>query len=177
MAFELLYALKGKKFWWIDILLYFFIAFLVVTIIFYFVLDIEISAQRDKIESLSQNIEKFGTPEQKEIEKQIFDYQKKINDVSKLVKSHKISSNFFGLIEQVTLPGVYFPAVSISTQDSKASFTGQTENFEDLSKQLAILEKNGDIKNIEGFQANLGEEAKVIFNFSLLLSPELFLWK
>ncbi len=177
MAFELLYALKGKKFWWIDILFYFFIAFLVVTIIFYFVLDIGISAQKHKMEKFSQDIEKFGTKEQKEIEKEIFNYQKKIADVSKLVKLHKIPSNFFGLIEQITLPEVYFPTVSISIENSETKLTGRTENFENLSKQLAVLEENENIKNIETFQTKLGEEAKVTFNLNLLLSPELFLWK
>lgn len=177
MAFELLYALKGKKFWWIDILFYFFIAFLVVTIIFYFVLDIEISAQRHKIEKFSQDIEKFGTPEQKEIERQIFNYQKKIADVSKFVKSHKIPSNFFGLIEQITLPKVYFPTVSLSTENFQTQLTGQTEDFENLSKQLAALEENENIKNIEAFSTKLAKEAKVTFNLTLLLSPELFLWK
>jgi len=177
MPFELLYALKRKKFWWIDILFYFFIAFFFLTIIFYFVLDIGVSAQRHKIEKLSQDIEKFGTEEQKEIEKQIFDYQKKIAEVSELVKLHKIPSNFFELIEKTTLPEVYFPTVTLSTENFEINLRGQTENLENLAKQLAVLRENENIKDIKRFETKLGEEAKVTFNLTLLLSPELFLWK
>lgn len=177
MAFELLYALKTKKFWWIDIIFYFSIAFLVGVIIFYFVLDIEISAQKNKMEKLSQNIEKFGTEEQKKMEREVFDYQKKINEVSKLVKLNKVPSSFFGLVEQIILPGIYFPNVSVSTENSKTQLVGQAENFENLSKQLAVLEENENVEKIEQFYAKLSEEAKITFNLTLLLSPELFLWK
>jgi len=177
MAFELLYALKGKKFWWMDIVFYFFIAFLFLTIIFYFVLDIEISAQRHKIEKLSQDIEKFGTEEQKEIEKKVFDYQKKIADVSKLLGSHKVPSNFFELIKQITLPEVYFSTVTLSTENSETQLRGQTGNLENLAKQLAVLRENENIQSIERFSVKLDEEAKVIFDLTLLLFPELFLWK
>lgn len=177
MAFELLYALKKKEIWWIDILLYFLIALLTLTIIFYFVLDIEISAQKHKIEKFSQEIEKFGTPEQKEMEKKVFDYQKKIKEVSKLMKSHKIPSNFFALIEKITLPEVYFSTVTLSIKDSKVKLKGETENFEDLARELALLEKEENIKKAESFQTSLSKEGKVIFDLDLRFSPELFLWK
>jgi len=177
MAFELLYSLKGKKFWWIDILFYFFAALLILTIIFYFVLDIQISAQNHEIEKFSADIEKFGTPEQREIEKKVFNYQKKIKEVSGLAKEHKISSNFFKLIEENTFSEVYFPTVSLDVKGFKAELIGRTEDFENLSKQLILFEKNENIKNIKAFNSILDNDAKAIFNLTLLLSPELFLWK
>jgi hypothetical protein len=160
-----------------DIVFYFFLTLLFLTVIFYFMLDIQVSRLNHKIEKLKTEIEKFGTPEQKELERKVFGYEAKIKEVKKLVESHKIPSNFFKFIEENTLPIVYFSNMALDTTKGELSLSLQTENFKSLSLQLSVFEKNPNVKEISVFNTTINNEGKVEADLKLSLSPELFLWK
>ena len=126
MAFDIIYQLRTKKFWWLDTILYFVLTILIATIIVYFIFDIKISFQEKKLQDLEADIATTGIPQQKELEKKVFEYQKKINDFVILLNSHKTPSNLFSFIEQFTLPNVWFADFNLDTNTPTLKLVGET---------------------------------------------------
>lgn len=176
MAFNIVYQLKTKKFWWTDIVFYFAIIILLFVVIVYSIFSIKIVYQRGKIQSIEENIAKTGTPEQKETERKVFEYQKKINNFSTLFAVHKISSNVFRFIEQSTFSNVWFSSFNLNPEEFQIKLAGETEDVLVLARQISFLEKEEFIKDVKlsGLSLELDEEGGVKFSLVLSLDPQIF---
>jgi hypothetical protein len=174
MNFSIIYQLRTKKFWWLDVIFYFVISLLIATIICYFIFSIKIYFQNKKIKDLEAAMATIGTEQQKVYEEKIFDFQKKINDFAILLGEHKISSNVFSFIEQYTLSNVWFNKFNMNEEGLEVNLSGEAETTEALSRQISILEENQYIKKINLLNSGTGEGGKINFNLTLLLEPQIF---
>jgi len=67
--------------------------------------------------------------------------------VEKLLKNHIYSSQFFDILEKLTLPQVQWKAVSLNTVDGEVSLSGQAASYSVLAKQIiSFQEANFEIK-------------------------------
>ncbi len=174
MAFDIIYQLRTKKFWWLDTILYFTLTILIATVITYFIFNIKISFQEKKLQDLEKDIATTGIPQQKELERKVFEYQKKINDFSILLADHKIPSNLFNFIEESTLPNVWFSLFGLSTEESQLRLAGEAKDVLTLARQIFVFKESEFIKDVEILNFNLEEEGRIKFDLVLPLNPQIF---
>mgnify|MGYP001610434803 FL=1 len=172
--FSIFSNLKDNKLWWVDVLFYFIISSLIATIICYLIFFAKINLQKASIKDYDASLATVGTEEQKEMEKQILDYQKKINDYDPLIKSHRIFSNILAYFEQNTLPNVWFLRFSMGGKDADITLSGETESVEAFSKQISIFEASQYLTKITVLGSTLGEENRTNFNMIISLDPKIF---
>lgn len=174
MDFGIIYQLKTKKFWWLDTIFYFVVALLLATVICFFIFTIKISFQDKKLKELESGIASVGTAQQKETEKEVFEYQKKINDFAILLAEHKIPTNILKFFEKMTLPNVWFNNFIISAQGARIQISGEAEDLIALSRQLLILEGSKFFKDITELSFEPTETGRMKFNTSLSINPDIF---
>ncbi len=174
MAFDIIYQLRTKKFWWLDTILYFTLTILIATVITYFIFNVKTSFQEQKIQDLKEDIATTGIPQQKELERKVFEYQKKINDFSILFAAHKIPSNLFRFIEESTLPNVWLSLFILNTKGSQLKLVGEAESVLVLARQIFVFKESEFLKDIELLDFNLEEEGRIKFNLTLFLDPQIF---
>jgi len=174
MAFDIIYQLRTKKFWWLDTILYFALAILIATVAVYFIFDIKTSLQEKKIQKLKENIATTGIPQQKELEANLFEYQKKIDDFSILLADHKTPSNLLNFIEDSVFPSTWFSLLGLNVQENQIKLSGEAKDTLVLARQVSLLKENEFINNIKLLSFGLGEEGMVIFNLTFSLDPQIF---
>ncbi len=174
MDFGIIYQLKIKKFWWLDTIFYFVVALLLATIICFVIFTVKISFQEKRLKDLENNIVNTGTAEQKESEKKVFEYQKKIDNFATILASHKIPTNILKFFEQITLPNVWFNNFLIGAQTAGVQVSGEAESTIALSRQILTLEQNEFIKNISDLTSELTETGRIRFNMNLSINPDIF---
>jgi len=166
--------LKGKKSWWTEVLLYFSICLLVVAILCYFIFSVKNSYQKKSVEELTIALDSVGTDQQKDLEKEVSNYQKKVGDFMVLLKNRKFVSTVFNLMEQQTFFNVWFDKFTMNRKDAEVDLSGQVDNMAAFSRQVATFEKNENIKKITVLNSKLGDSGVVQFNLNLIMDPKLF---
>lgn len=173
MNFSILSKLRDNKLWWVDAVFYFIISSLIATILCYLIFAAKIYFQKVKIEDYNVSLATVGTDEQKEMEKQIFDYQKKINDYAPLIKNHRIFSNILAYLEQNALLNVWFSKFGIGN-DSDITIAGEAESMEIFSQQISVFEASEYLTKITVLSSILGYQDRANFNIVLSLDPKIF---
>lgn len=176
--FGIIYQLKTKKFWWLDVVLYFAVALLLATIICFVIFVAKISYQEKKLKDLDNDIAQTGTAEQKELEKKVFEYQKKIDNFATILADHKNPTNILDLFEKIVLPNVWFNnflITAITTQAAKLQVSGEAESTTALSRQISTLEQSEFIKDITSLNSESTETGKVRFSIGLSVNPDVFI--
>ena len=174
MDFGIIYQLKTKNFWWVDVVLYFSIALFIATFICYFIFLLKISSFNQQLTEINAQLEQIATAAQKETEKQVFIYQQKINDFSALTNNHKYPTLFFCWLNKLTLPNVWFNTFSIDTKTKTVTLAGEAERPVTLSRQLAILDADFYTKSIFNLVSFPSLGGKASFSFNLNLNQEIF---
>ncbi len=171
--FSIINKLKENKLWWVDVVFYFIISSLIATILCYLIFTAKVYFQKTKIEDFKVSLATVGTDEQKVMEKQVFDYQKKINDYVPLVQNHRIFSNILAYLEQYTLPSVWFSRFSMAGKDADIVLSGETESTETFSRQISVFETNEYLTKITVLGSILGGQNRNNFNIVLSLDPKI----
>lgn len=174
MDFGIIYQLKIKKFWWLDTILYFGIALLLACIICFLIFSFKISLQEKKLKETEDALTEVGTSQQKESEKQVFDYQRKIDNFATLLTNHKTPSNVFKLLEQITLPNVWFNNFGADAKSTEINLNGEAENMTALITQASIIEQNEFVEAITTLVPNLSETGRISFSLRFTLKPTVF---
>lgn len=175
MDFGIIYQLKTKKFWWLDAIFYFVAAFLLATIICFAIFALKISSQEKKLGEVQNQITtSTGTAQQKEEEKQVFEYQRKIDDFAVIMALHKTPTNIMKLFERTTLPNVWFNSFSLNSQAAEIKITGEAEGAVALSRQMAIFEENELVKSVSSLNSEPTETSRVKFDLGLSVDPNIF---
>ena len=174
MDFSTIFQLRTKKIWWVDVIFYFVISFLIAAVFLYLIFIIKNNIQRKEIKEQEIKLESVGTGEQKDYEKNVISYQKKISDFAKLFKNHEFTSNVFVFMEKETLPNIWFKQFNMSEKNSQLQLSGEADNMEAFSRQVAAFEKNEYVKSTDLLNSSLGESARVQFNLNLSLDPKVF---
>ncbi len=171
--YDFLYKLKTKEYWWLDLVLYFVLSLLVASVICYFLFGLKISFQKKHLQELDQKIVETGTEQQKDLEQQVFRFQRKLEDFTVIFEDHKISSNLFALIESSTIPNVWFSSFGLSSQGYSVRVRGDTDDFQSLARQIFYFEENKLIKEVNTLSTTLTEDGNINFSLSLLFEPNL----
>jgi hypothetical protein len=174
MDFGIIYQLKTKNFLWVNAILYFSIALLAGTIICFFIFSAKISSLQGKLAEDQKLTASMGTPAQKDLEKKVFDYQKKIDDFATILGNHKIASNIYSLFEKLTLPNVWFYSISVNNDTGTIQLSGETETKEILAQQISIFEASEFISNVTNLSSGIAESGRLKFNLSLNLAPSIY---
>jgi len=174
MDFKILFQLRDKRFWWMDVIFYFVVSLLIATVFCYVIFLIKNSIQREDIKETIVALETVGTEQQKEYEKTVISYQKKIIDFTKLFKNHEFASHVFGFMQEKTMPNIWFKQFGLDKKNSKVQLLGEADDMESFSRQVAHFERNENVKNVGTLNSALGEFAKIQFNLNLVVDPKLF---
>ena len=174
MDFGIIYQLKTKKFWWLDVLFYFVVTLLVATVACFFIFYIKISILEKKLAEAEASSAGTGTAVQLESEKKVFSYQEKIDTFETLFNNHKKSTNILAFMEGATLPNVWFSSFSMDAKRAGAAVSGETESTTSLTRQIAIFEGSELVKNVSGLSYGLSESGRVQFSFDISFDPAIF---
>lgn len=140
------------------------VLFAVLSIAGYFILNYSYQKTFQALEDVEKHLDEDKTLGEIDIlEKEIFDYQRKINDFSEILESHQYSSKIFNLVESLTHPQVMWSDFSFDEKNLTVSLSGLTQNFQILGQQILILEKEESLKEVSLSDVELGEEGKIIF--------------
>jgi len=148
MDFGSIIQLKNRKSLWIDVLFYFAVSLFIAMAFCYIIFAIKISLQKSSIKGFEKKTAEIGTEEQKNNEKEIIGYQKRIADYSLIAKDHKITSNILLFLEEITLAKVWFNKFDMSEKEDLVNLSGEAENMDILSQQVSLFEKNEYIEKI-----------------------------
>ncbi len=174
MDFGIIRQLKIGKFWWLDTILYFVVALLLATIFCFLIFTVKISGEKKTIALLEGKIANIGTREQRRLEKEVLEYQSKIDNFATLLSAHKIPTNIFDAIKSLTLPNVWFNNLSIDAASSVVSVLGETEDIPSFSRQIEVIENQDFVIDVTGLTFDLGESGRITFNFEIAIDPNLF---
>jgi len=140
----------------------------------YFGLKMSISSLKSQIEETKVKIDKIKAEEDRETERQVLNYERKIEDFSKLFSKHKITSYFFDLLRESTHPKVRFSELTLDTETASLFLMGETENFKTLGEQVLCFQRNKFVKGLDLSNLSLRKEGGVNFNIDLSLNPKIF---
>ena len=177
MDFSVIFQLRTKKFWWMDVIFYFVISLFVATVLCYLIFLTKNSFQRQDIQKEDAALQTVGTDQQKGYEKNVIDYRNRITDFAELFKNHKFASNVFAFIQDQTLSNIWFGQFTFDEKNNQANLTGESDDMDAFARQVAILESENNkkyVKSIGTLNSTLGTSARVGFNISLTLDDNIF---
>lgn len=174
MDFPAIFQSKTKNAWWMDVIFYFAISLLISTVLCYLIFWAKNNMQREDARKEIVALQTIGTPQQKEYEKAVIGYGQKITDFAGLLKNHEFASNVFLFMQTQAMPNVWFKQFALDAKNNAVQLSGEADNMEDLSRQIAVLEKNEHVETIGNLNTLLGEFARVEFNMSLVLDQSIF---
>jgi len=174
MDFSGIFQIKTKKFWWMDVIFYFVISLLVATIFCYVVFLAKNYFQRAEIEEKVEALKTVGTKQQKEQEEYVLLYQRKIKDFTTLLSGHEFASSVFAFMQKETMPNIWFKQFNLDGKSDSMQLTGESDDMDSLSRQVANLERNEYVKNLTALSSSLGDSAKIEFNLKMVLEKKIF---
>ena len=174
MDFSAIFQLRTKKFWWMDVIFYFVVSLLIATLLTYVVFLAKNSFLRSDIKKETAALQTVGTEQQKEYEKNVLNYQKKINDFSGLLKNHEFATNVFAFMQEQTMPSIWFKQFSLDGKSNNVQLTGESDDMDTFSRQVALFEKNKYVKSVATLNSAMGESARIDFNINLVLDQSIF---
>ena len=129
---------------------------------------------QSKIKDADEQIIKIKAEKNDDTEKYVFSTQKKIKDFSEILEKHKITSNFFAFIDEISYKEIRFLGLGLDTETKNVILEGETENFDTLGKQILNLKKSDFVKGLDLSNISLNKEGKVNFKVNFSLDPKMF---
>ena len=154
-----------------NILFYFAIGLLLLSIGAYFVLDYFVKKSELTLQDLEETLAREKTEEEIILEKEVFGYQKKVEDFSTIIGQHTYASRFFSFFESLCHPKVWFSKINLDITNHKLIVSGKTDTFLILDQQLLIFQQEELIKETILTQLSIGNEGLVNFTFDLTFNP------
>ncbi|MGA2418061.1 MAG: DUF5018 domain-containing protein [Candidatus Staskawiczbacteria bacterium] len=174
MDFSVIFQLRQKKFWWMDVIFYFAVSLLVATVLCYLIFLTKNSFQRQDIQKETVALHTVGTDQQKAQEKDVINYRNKINDFTALFQNHEFASNAFAFMQTQTMPNIWFKQFTLDEKNSVVQLSGEADNMDAFSRQVATFEKNQYVKSVGTLNSSLGQSTKIEFNIDLALDQNIF---
>jgi hypothetical protein len=174
MDFSAIFQLKAKKFWWMDVIFYFAISLLIAAVFSYLVFLLKNNFQRQDIQKAQTDLQGLGTDQQKEHEDNVIGYRNKINDFTLLFADHEFASNAFAFMQTQTMPNIWFTQFSLDQKSNTIQLSGEAEDVDALSRQVAVFEKNKYVKSVGALNSSLGDSQRNQFSINLALDQSIF---
>jgi len=172
--YSIIFKLRNKRFWWVDVIFYFSISLLIAAIFCYFVFSMKNGFLKDDIKKETASLQTVGTEEQKQQEQQVIGYKAKLADFSTLLTSHRFASNVFAFMRAQTMPNIWFKQFALNAQGNSVQLSGEADDADALSRQVAVFENNKYIKSIGTLNSSSGNSSRLSFNINLVLSQDIF---
>jgi hypothetical protein len=150
------------------ILLFVFLIFLIGYLVLYFN-EKKLNRELSEIEKALQK-----SPAQESLEKELENWQKKINDFGLLFSRHQFTTKLFDYLEESTLPKVNYSKFKLDSGKGILELSGQTDNFETLGQQILIFKEQEFIKNFNLTDVSIAKEGKINFNIQMVLNSKIF---
>lgn len=154
-----------------NILFYFAVGLLLLSIGLYFVLGYFVKKSELILQDLEETLAREKTEEETILEKEVFGYQRKVEDFSTLIGQHTYASGFFNFFESLSHPKVWFSKISLNITNHRLIVSGKTDTFLILDQQLLIFQQEELIKETILNKLSIGKEGLVNFTFDLTLNP------
>lgn len=107
------------------------------------------------------------TVQQRNLQKSVLGYQRKIQDFTQLLSSRKDATPFLPLVDSRTHPSVFFKEASLDVLLSRIVLKGQTTDFRTLGEQLVSFEETKQVENMKLSDVSLAE-GSVVFTLELV---------
>ena len=104
---------------------------------------------------------------------QIFVLEKKLQSVGAVIGAHQFTANTFTALERDTHPRVIFDSYSFVPKDRNIELKGEADDFAVLGRQIAFLQGDQQINNVEFGGLALTDKGRIKFNLTLHLLPSL----
>lgn len=152
-------------------LFYFAIGLLLLSIGSYFVLDYFVKKSEVILQDLEETLAREKTEEETILEKEVFGYQKKVEDFSILISEHDYTSKFFNFFENLCHPKVWFSKINLDMIKHRLIVSGKADTFSILDQQLLIFQQEEFIRETILLKLSIGKEGLVNFTFDLTFNP------
>ena len=154
-----------------NILFYFAIGLLLLSIGAHFVLGYFVKKSELTLQDLEETLAREKTEEETILEEEVFGYQRKVEDFSILIGQHTYASKFFNFFESLCHPKVWFSKTSLDITNHRLIVSGKTDTFLILDQQLLIFQEEELIEETILTELSIGREGLVNFTFNLTLNP------
>ena len=128
----------------------------------------------DQVGAMDLKIAELQNNENKDSAQKIKQLQQSLKVVGPLLKEHVLSSPTLQLLQESTLPQVRYANFDLKTDEAVMSVSGEAQSYNVLAKQIAILNGNKMITNVEVGKVALGQTGGVSFQLTIALNPSLF---
>ncbi len=130
-------------------------------------------------QKMSQRIEEIDmalipTIQEKELEREVTAWEKKINDFSNLISRHSNTMNILSFLERISHPRTWFSNVLLTPDKKTVSLAGKIDGAESLGQQLTFLKEDPSVKNINLTKISVSERGEIDFIINLIFNPEIF---
>ena len=160
-----------------EVLFYFSLALVVIAAASYFILANMLQKTGSSILAIDKEMAELDSSPVRQLEVKIMEYQKKINDFSRLIGGYKYSSQIFPFIEGLSHPDLSFSDFNASIDSNTVSVSGTAQSFQTVAQQLMIFRNDKLIKDVALTEVSLGEKGGIPFAFDLVLAPGVFIKK
>jgi len=158
----------------VNFLFYLFLIASIVLIFGSLILKQKISTAQSEVKKVKEQITKIRKDKNEILEKETLTLVNKIKDFSELLEVHKINSNFFKILENLTHPNVWFTKLILNNKNSQVQLIGQTSSLEVLGQQMQIFSQNENIKELNLAQISFEKDGKVNFTLNFIADSKIF---
>lgn len=154
----------------------FFVSFVALTAVAAAYAILLFSANRAalEIQGLEGEIAQRGTVAEKQLEKEVFDAEARVNLFSQIFDEHRKASQLFPKLEEKTHPQTWFNFFDLNLETGILELHGQTFNFQTLGQQISALRAESAIKKIELSDLSLGEGGETEFTAMITFDWQIF---
>lgn len=144
----------------------------------FFGINYYIGKRQEEYNNLDAQLRQEETPEQKELEKLVLDYKRRLQDYPAVLNNHISSSLFFGLLEKLVHPDVYLKEVTLNPMVKTVTINGESDSLESAGKQLLTLENGVEVfAKIDFSKLNLNDTGDLLFSLVGNINPEAITYK
>ncbi len=174
MVVEIVPRPKAKPKRITNVLFYFSLVLLILTIAAYFGLYSISDKKNQELEDLRTRLAVQETAELKDLKKSLIEYEEKIGDLSILLDSYREPTKFFEFLGTITHPRVMWLNVTLNLIEGKASISGRADSITTLIQQTYIFEEESRIEDFNLSSFLLEEEGEVSFSVDFSLASQLY---
>jgi len=174
MIFDVKHLSKNTQSLLGDVLLHCAVALLVVLLFSYGLLTFKIRLQTQQVKVVDNSAASTNVIQEKEDEKKVATYQKKIEQYKGLFAEHTAIVALFDFVEKNTLPSVWFSNFDFSGSANTMTLSGEAETMEVLSRQVQVFEQAQYISATNILNSEFDPSGKVRFILGFSFKDNVF---
>lgn len=126
----------------------------------------------NRSEQLDEELKVLGQQVSAVDQERFINFYSQLVNLKEVLSEHPFSSNVFKFLERNTINEVYYTEAVLKPAERTLALKGFSNNFENLSAQLAIFEKSGETERVVLNNVTL-QGGGVNFSASMILKADL----